>query len=41
MDAKDPPKGHRNMTSLLRKLVKVPKQDVDKAEKAAAKKKHK
>ncbi len=37
----EPPKGHRKTVSLLRKLVKVPKADVDKAEKAAAKKKHK
>ena len=33
------PSGHRNMTALLRKLVKVPKTDVDRAEKAAKKKK--
>lgn len=38
---KEAPKGHRKMTSLLRKLVKVPKQEVDKAEKAESKAKHK
>lgn len=36
---KVPPKGHRAMTSLLRKLVRVPKRDVDKAEAKARKKK--